>query len=124
MYHRLAVPNFLRIATLSFIATSAWCATVDANKLVTAARHQIGVTTEYDPAYRRLDYPNGDVPQKTGVCADVIIRAMREQGVDLQKEVHEDMKRGFSSYPQRWGLSKPDANIDHRRVPNLMTFFQ
>ena len=78
---------------------------------------------QYDPAYFRIDYPNGDVPANKGVCTDVIIRAYRKLGIDLQKEVHEDMKANFGKYPQKWGLSKPDKNIDHRRVPNLMTFF-
>jgi hypothetical protein len=77
----------------------------------------------YDPAYFRLDYPNGDVPADKGVCTDVVIRAYRKLGVDLQKEVHEDMKANFDKYPKNWGLSGPDKNIDHRRVPNLMTFF-
>lgn len=78
---------------------------------------------QYDPAYFRIDYPNGDVPANKGVCTDVVIRAYRKMGIDLQKEVHEDMKANFSKYPRNWGLSKPDRNIDHRRVPNLMTFF-
>lgn len=77
----------------------------------------------YDPSYYKLDYPNGDVPKDRGVCTDVVIRAYRKLGIDLQKEVHEDMKLNFSKYPKNWGLSKPDKNIDHRRVPNLMTFF-
>ncbi len=77
----------------------------------------------YDPSYRVLDYPNGDVPAGKGVCTDVVIRAYRKLGIDLQKEVHEDMKLNFSKYPKIWGLSQPDKNIDHRRVPNLMTFF-
>lgn len=77
----------------------------------------------YDPAYVVLKYPNGDVPSHTGVCTDVIIRAYRKIGIDLQKEVHEDMKKAFSSYPKKWGLKSTDRNIDHRRVPNLMTFF-
>lgn len=78
----------------------------------------------YDPSYFRLDYPNGDVPPDKGVCTDVIVRAYRKLGIDLQKEVHEDMKANFSRYPAKWGLSRPDRNIDHRRVPNLMTFFE
>lgn len=77
----------------------------------------------YDPSYFSITYPNGDVPSDKGVCTDVIIRAYRKLGIDLQKEVHEDMKAHFSAYPKTWGLSKPDRNIDHRRVPNLMTFF-
>jgi uncharacterized protein YijF (DUF1287 family) len=77
----------------------------------------------YDPQYTRIGYPNGDVPADRGVCTDVIIRAYRKMGIDLQKEVHEDMNDNFTKYPQRWGNSRPDKNIDHRRVPNLMTFF-
>lgn len=78
---------------------------------------------QYDPSYYRLDYPNGDVPADKGVCTDVIIRAYRKLGIDLQKEVHVDMKSNFEKYPKNWGLKQPDKNIDHRRVPNLMTFF-
>lgn len=77
----------------------------------------------YDPSYFRIDYPNGDVPPDKGVCTDVVIRAYRKLGIDLQKEVHEDMRRHFSDYPKHWGLKRPDKNIDHRRVPNLMKFF-
>ncbi|MGD8782755.1 MAG: DUF1287 domain-containing protein [Ignavibacteria bacterium] len=77
----------------------------------------------YDPCYFEIDYPNGDVPSDKGVCTDVIIRAYRKLGIDLQKEVHEDMKMNFEKYPKNWGLSRTDKNIDHRRVPNLMTFF-
>jgi len=112
------------IAFLFFAAATLAGAGLDANKLATAARSQIGVTTNYDAAYRKLSYPNGDVPKETGVCADVIVRAFRAQNVDLQKEVHEDMKRDFGAYPRKWGLDKPDVNIDHRRVPNLMTYFR
>jgi len=78
---------------------------------------------QYDPAYVQIAYPNGDVPANKGVCTDVVIRAYRKLGIDLQKEVHEDMKANFNKYPKNWGLSRPDKNIDHRRVPNLMTFF-
>jgi uncharacterized protein YijF (DUF1287 family) len=81
-------------------------------------------TVHYDPSYFRLSYPNGDVPPDKGVCTDIIIRAYRKMGIDLQKEVHEDMKAHFNKYPSKWGLSHPDKNIDHRRVPNLMTFFK
>lgn len=91
--------------------------------LVIAARRQIGVTTRYDPAYVRLPYPNGDVPEDRGVCTDVVIRALRAQGLDLQRSVHEDMRAHFAEYPQKWGLRGPDRNIDHRRVPNLQTWF-
>lgn len=77
----------------------------------------------YDGDYVSIPYPNGDVAPNKGVCADVVIRAYRKLGIDLQKEVHEDMKRNFAVYPKSWGLKSPDANIDHRRVPNLMKFF-
>lgn len=77
----------------------------------------------YDPSYFSIDYPNGDVPEGKGVCTDVVIRAYRKLGIDLQKEVHEDMKANFSRYPDIWGLTSTDRNIDHRRVPNLMIFF-
>jgi len=77
----------------------------------------------YDPTYFSIPYPNGDVPGNKGVCTDVVIRAYRKLGIDLQKEVHEDMKANFNLYPTKWGLTKPDKNIDHRRVPNLMTSF-
>lgn len=77
----------------------------------------------YDPAYIVIAYPNGDVPSDKGVCTDVVIRAYRKMGIDLQKEVHEDMKLNFNKYPKNWGLKSTDRNIDHRRVPNLMTFF-
>ncbi|MBC8040376.1 MAG: DUF1287 domain-containing protein, partial [Opitutaceae bacterium] len=88
------------------------------------ARAQIGVTTSYDPAYVTLAYPGGDVPLHTGVCTDVVVRALRQVNIDLQKEVHEDMKADFAAYPKNWGLKKPDKNIDHRRVPNLMRYFE
>ena len=78
----------------------------------------------YDPHYFVIGYPNGDVPSDKGVCTDVIIRAYRKIGIDLQKEVHEDMSKNFAAYPKKWGLKSPDSNIDHRRVPNLMTFFK
>ena len=77
----------------------------------------------YDPSYFVIKYPNGDVPSDKGVCTDVIVRAYRKLGVDLQKEIHEDMKVNFSKYPKKWQLKYPDTNIDHRRVPNLMMFF-
>lgn len=92
--------------------------------MLAGAKSQVGVTRGYDPAYRRIGYPNGDVPQETGVCTDVVIRAFRKAGVDLQVLVHEDMKANFRAYPKNWGLRRPDTNIDHRRVPNLATFFR
>lgn len=79
---------------------------------------------QYDPAYFSIAYPNGDVPEGKGVCTDVVIRAYRKLGIDLQKEVHEDMKSNFGKYPKIWGLSSTDKNIDHRRVPNLMTYLE
>ena len=78
----------------------------------------------YDPSYYSIDYPLGDVPANKGVCTDVVIRAYRTLGIDLQQLVHEDMKSNFSVYPKKWGLSRPDPNIDHRRVPNLRKFFK
>jgi uncharacterized protein len=78
----------------------------------------------YDPAYVKLAYPGGDVPDDRGVCTDTVIRAFRHAGVDLQVEVHEDMRASFAAYPKMWGLTKPDRNIDHRRVPNLETLFR
>ncbi len=94
-------------------------------KLVEAARTQIGVTVAYDPAYVGLDYPGGDVPRERGVCTDVVIRAFRDgMGRDLQKLVHEDMRGNFAEYPKLWKLKRPDRNIDHRRVPNLKTWFK
>ncbi|MFD2587686.1 DUF1287 domain-containing protein [Croceitalea marina] len=78
----------------------------------------------YDPSYFSISYPNGDIPAAKGVCADVIIRAYRKLNIDLQKEVHEDMRANFKAYPKIWGLKRTDKNIDHRRVPNLMVFFE
>ncbi|MFO1483470.1 MAG: DUF1287 domain-containing protein [Verrucomicrobiaceae bacterium] len=92
--------------------------------LVHAALDRTHHTVRYTPDYVRLDYPNGDVPADTGVCTDEVIRSYRALGIDLQKLVHEDMKRAFSSYPKIWGLTSTDRNIDHRRVPNLQTFFK
>ncbi|MEY4485328.1 MAG: hypothetical protein RL693_2780 [Verrucomicrobiota bacterium] len=94
-------------------------------RIVQAAREQIGKTLRYEPGYLALDYPNGDVPMEGGVCTDVVVRALRASlGMDMQKLVHEDMKQNFSRYPQQWGLKAPDKNIDHRRVPNLQTYFK
>lgn len=92
-------------------------------RLSSAAIELTRQSVSYDPSYFRIDYPNGDVPSGKGVCTDVVIRAYRKLGIDLQKEVHEDMAKNFALYPKIWGLSKTDKNIDHRRVPNLMTFF-
>jgi uncharacterized protein YijF (DUF1287 family) len=95
-----------------------------AARLVHAALDRAHHTVRYTPDYVRLDYPNGDVPADTGVCTDEVIRSYRALGFDLQKLVHEDMKRSFSAYPKIWGLKSTDKNIDHRRVPNLQTFFK
>jgi uncharacterized protein len=96
----------------------------DGLKIVAAARGQVGKTTGYDPAYRAIPYPGGDVPIESGVCTDVVIRALREShGIDLQKLIHEDMKAHFAKYPKNWGLKSTDRNIDHRRVPNMRTWF-
>lgn len=94
-------------------------------KLADAALQLTKDEVTYDPAYVSIKYPNGDVPKNKGVCTDVVIRAYRKLGIDLQKEVHEDMKANFSVYPnlKKWGLKTTDTNIDHRRVPNLEVFF-
>lgn len=112
----------LTLLLLSSFGSLVWA--MSAQKLVLDARHQIGKTLYYDPAYTRLDYPMGDVPLLKGVCTDVVIRALRLQGIDLQKLIHEDMRKNFRAYPQNWGLKAPDKNIDHRRVPNIARYFQ
>ena len=94
------------------------------NKLSESAISLTNQKVIYDPKYYVIKYPNGDVPSDRGVCTDVVIRAYRNLGIDLQKEVHEDMKENFSVYPKNWGLKTTDKNIDHRRVPNLMKFFE
>ena len=99
------------------------CLMADNAALAARAREQVGVTVSYNGGYQSIPYPNGDVPRETGVCTDVVIRAMRAFGLDLQKAVHEDMKAHFSKYPKIWGLKTTDRSIDHRRVPNLRTFF-
>jgi uncharacterized protein YijF (DUF1287 family) len=118
-----------RRATLALLASAPALARGPApaptgDALALAARRQVGVTTEYDGRYRRIGYPGGDVPRSTGVCADVVIRAVRDAwSLDLQVLVHEDMQRAFAAYPRHWGLRAPDSNIDHRRVPNLETYW-
>lgn len=95
-----------------------------AQRLIDAARKQLGGKVRYEASYRKIPYPGGDVPADVGVCTDVIIRAYRAGlGLDLQKLVHEDMRMAFSQYPKLWGLTLPDTSIDHRRVPNLEMFF-
>ncbi|MFZ1086964.1 MAG: DUF1287 domain-containing protein [Terracidiphilus sp.] len=120
--------TFLCGLTAFGLATGRLAAAAQTNgeKLAAAARAQLGVTTGYDPGYTKLSYPGGDVPRSTGVCADVVIRAARDGlGLDLQKLVHEDMVKDFKAYHQlgKWGMTKPDANIDHRRVLNLETYW-
>jgi len=95
-----------------------------ASELVAAAIEQTNHQVIYDGSYRSMRYPDGDVPDSVGVCTDVIVRSYRKVGIDLQREVHEDMKANFSEYPHNWGLTGPDPNIDHRRVPNLQVFFK
>jgi uncharacterized protein YijF (DUF1287 family) len=118
------------LAVLTLFTSSPLAGTVPAApasvgiSLAQAAARQVGVTKVYDPAYVRISYPNGDVPAERGVCADVVVRAFRRVGVDLQAEVHADMVKSFGAYPRSWGLRRPDSNIDHRRVPNLMKYFE
>lgn len=114
----------LKTTALAILLVSpvAW-AQPSALRLVEAARTQIGVTVLYDPGYVKLAYPGGDVPQDRGVCTDVVVRAYRKVGADLQVLVHQDMKRAWSTYPNTWRMKGTDRNIDHRRVPNLATFF-
>jgi uncharacterized protein YijF (DUF1287 family) len=94
------------------------------SRLAAAALERTRHQEVYDGSYRGISYPGGDIPDDRGVCTDVIIRAYRKLGIDLQKEVHEDMSAHFPLYPRLWGLARPDSNIDHRRVPNLMVFFK
>lgn len=98
--------------------------TASATRLIQSARARTLVGEIYDPAYVSIAYPGGDVPNDRGVCTDVVIRAYRALGIDLQVRVHEDMRANFARYPGLWGLTRTDRNIDHRRVPNLETFFQ
>lgn len=94
------------------------------DKVLVNLIEQTQQTTSYDSAYIALTYPHGDVPLDRGGCADVVVRVLRAGGIDLQQVVHEDMQRNFASYPQKWGARKPDRNIDHRRVANLMKWFE
>jgi len=122
--------NLLKCALFIFIFISCYSSAeiIDSDlstKLATAALARTKVFVIYDGSYRSIPYPNGDVPANLGVCTDVVIRSYRALGIDLQKNVHIDMKAHFNQYPSKriWGLTKPDSNIDHRRVPNLQTFF-
>jgi len=118
------IRKVLYICLLTCILPPAWGQTDFYNRLADSTLILTKQKVRYDPAYFRIDYPNGDVPADRGVCTDVVIRAYRKMGIDLQKEVHEDMRTHFSKYPSNWGLTRPDRNIDHRRVPNLMKFFE
>ena len=115
---------FLSIILCLFRFGGVYSQTGFADRLSKAALEFTNQKVSYDPSYFKIPYPNGDVPADKGVCTDVVIRAYRKLGIDLQKEVHEDIKANFSKYPRKWGLTKPDKNIDHRRVPNLMVFFK
>lgn len=117
--------KLLPIIFLSLISSCPAQENKEALSLQKSARSQIGKTTSYDPSYQSMSYPMGDVPIDKGVCTDVVIRAFRQAyQIDLQKEVHQDMKKNFSKYPKIWGLKRTDKNIDHRRVPNLETYFK
>ena len=116
----------MRLLAILFLSITASCVFAQANFYHQLADSALTLTqqrVQYDPAYFSINYPNGDVPADKGVCTDVVIRAYRKLGIDLQKEVHEDMLANFSEYPNHWGLTRTDRNIDHRRVPNLMVFF-
>ena len=115
--------NILNILILLFASSTAISQQSFYNKLSDSAIKLTQEHVVYDPGYYSIPYPNGDIPGGRGVCTDVIIRAYRMLGIDLQKEVHEDMSFNFDTYPKNWGLSGTDSNIDHRRVPNLTTFF-
>lgn len=103
-------------------ALTARAAPPDNAAIVAGAKAQIGKTLYYDGSYQKIDYPNGDVPLERGVCSDVVIRALRHSGEDLQQKIHLDMRANFSRYPALWGLKAPDRNIDHRRVPNIRAY--
>lgn len=119
------VDGMMKFVGILFTFWLGVCALVHGSDVVEAARWQVGKTEGYDPAYVSLKYPGGDVPIERGVCTDVVIRALRKaREMDLQKLVHEDMKAHFSAYSKLWGLRRPDKNIDHRRVPNLQTYFK
>ncbi|MFZ2958129.1 MAG: DUF1287 domain-containing protein [Candidatus Ozemobacteraceae bacterium] len=115
---------FFLLLGFFFLTGTATAGGWNGTALVEAARRQVGVTRIYDGAYSRIPYPGGDVSVERGVCTDVIVRAYRAFGIDLQKLVHEDMIRAWNAYPRNWGLKRTDTNIDHRRVPNLAVFFR
>lgn len=124
-YHERMAHMFPKTSSGTTATSPTRIAKTDAKtaEFLKAAQAQVGVTLYYDPSYQKLDFPLGDVPKEVGVCSDVVVRAYRGIGIDLQAEVNADMKANFSKYPTKYGLSAPDSNIDHRRVPNLMTYF-
>ena len=115
--------NSLIVTFITIVVISSFAQKDFGSRLADSAFTLTKQKVTYDPAYFQIKYPNGDVPGDKGVCTDVIIRAYRKVGIDLQKEVHEDIKTNFNNYPKYWKLKKSDTNIDHRRVPNLMVFF-
>ncbi len=120
-------PFRVSLVWLGLLVPAAWAQETTPSfydRLAQAALERTKSSVRYDPAYVVLKYPGGDVPDETGVCTDVVIRSYRALGLDLQVLVHEDMRRNFSKYPKKWGLSRTDKNIDHRRVPNLQRYFQ
>ena len=117
------IRKLITIIVLLLTAAPLLCQSTFSDRLADSAFVLTKQRVKYDPSYFRIPYPNGDLPADKGVCTDVIIRAYRKLGIDLQKKVHEDMKANFAKYPKNWGLTTTDRNIDHRRVPNLMTFF-
>lgn len=124
MQGKAAIPRLFCFSVFLFILTPVFGQPDFFQRFADSALTLTKQTVTYDPAYFNIKYPNGDVPADKGVCTDVVIRAYRKMNIDLQKEVHEDMLSNFQKYTKSWGLSRPDKNIDHRRVPNLMTFFK
>lgn len=123
IHGNIAPMNITTLFTVGILFLMPCAHAAQPQQLVAAAKKQIGVTVRYDPRYEKLAYPGGDVPQERGVCTDVVVRAYRHLGVDLQKLVHEDMSTSWKAYPKAWQLKRPDRNIDHRRVLNLATWF-
>jgi uncharacterized protein len=124
-FHEMRIFKALVGCLFALLLTAEAAEKLASEAIERAARAQIGKTLSYDSSYRKLNYPNGDLPIELGVCSDVVVRSLRASlGIDLQQFVHEDMKRNFTRYPQNWGLKGPDKNIDHRRVPNLQTYFK
>lgn len=125
IYQEITMAKFALFTLLFSVSSFSFANTFNAD-LVKAAMERTTHDIRYDGSYYRLNYPNGDVPANIGVCTDVIIRSYRTLNIDLQKRVHEDMQGNFSHYPSKriWGLTRPDSNIDHRRVPNLQAFFK